>query len=123
MAESREYIVRSGEDGSVNISEDVIGIIALEAMREIEGFGAPTAIPAKDFTDLLGKKTGTRGVKVLQTENGVTIDVYASLRHGCAVSKTACAMQEAVKSAVEDMTGVSVETVNIHVGGISFDKT
>lgn len=122
MAESKEYIVRSGEDGNVNISEDVIGIIALEAMREIEGFAAPAAVPAKDFSGFIGKKTGARGVKVTQLENGVEVDAYVTLRQGCSVSKTACALQDAVKSAVEDMTGVAVEAVNIHVSGISFDK-
>ena len=43
MAESKDYIMSSTEDGSVNISEDVIAIIAWEAMREVEGFGGPAA--------------------------------------------------------------------------------
>ena len=43
MAESKDYIISSTEDGSVNISEDVIAIIAWEAMREVEGFGGPAA--------------------------------------------------------------------------------
>lgn len=121
MAESKEYIVRSGEDGSVNISEDVIGIIALEAMREVEGFGAPVTVPSRDITGIIGKKTGSRGVRVTQTEDGVMVDVFAALRHGCSVARTAAALQEAVRSAVEDMTGITVCAVNIHVNGISFD--
>lgn len=122
MADSREYIVRSGEDGSVNISEDVIGIIALEAMHEVEGFAAPAAVPSKELPGFIGKKTGTRGVRVAQVENGIAVDVFATLKNGCSVGRTAAAIQESVRSAVEDMTGVAVTAVNVHVSGISFEK-
>ena len=55
MAEGKEYISRVSEDGSVNISEDVISIIALEAMREVEGFGSIANPLGKDIAELIGK--------------------------------------------------------------------
>ena len=59
MAESKDYIISSTEDGSVNISEDVIAIIAWEAMREVEGFGGPAAgIPGDRAHHHRGEKRG-----------------------------------------------------------------
>ena len=55
MAESKDYIISSTEDGSVNISEDVITIIAWEAMREVDGFGGPAAGIPGDLAELIGR--------------------------------------------------------------------
>ena len=64
MAEGKEYISKTGEDGSVNISEDVISIIALEAMREVEGFGTISNPLSKDLAELIGKKSAARDVRI-----------------------------------------------------------
>ncbi len=64
MADGKEYISKVSEEGSVNISEDVISIIALEAMREVEGYGSISNPLSKDLAELIGKKSAARGVSV-----------------------------------------------------------
>lgn len=122
MAEGKEYIARETADGSLNISEDVIGIIAHEAMREVEGFGGVSNTLGKDIAELIGKKSAFRGITVSARDEGLTIDAFVSVKYGYAVTKVAAGIQEAIAKAVSDMTGVEVKAVNVHVGGIAFEK-
>lgn len=122
MAEGKEYIANTGADGSVSISEDVVGIIALEALREVEGCGGVLNTLSSDLADLFSKKSGTRGVQV-STENGsVTLDICVSVRYGYSIVKVSRTIQDVVQKAVSDMTGIPVAAVNVHVGGVTFDK-
>ena len=123
MADGKEYISRTGEDGSLNISEDVSSIIALEAMREVEGFGSIPNPLSKDLAELIGKKTAARGVNVLPEEDGVSVDVFISVKYNYSVVQVSQAIQEAIRNSVEDMTGIPVKAVNVHVGGIAFEKS
>ncbi len=122
MADGKEYISKVSEEGSVNISEDVISIIALEAMREVEGFGSVSNPLSKDLAELIGKKSAARGVSVQPGEESVCIDVFVSIKYNYSVTTVSRAIQEAIRKSVEDMTGIQVKAVNVHVGGIAFDK-
>ncbi len=122
MADGKEYISKTGEDGSVNISEDVISIIAMEAMREVEGFGSISNPLSKDLAELIGKKSAARGVSVLPEEDSVSIDVFISVKYNYSVVQVSQAIQEAIRKSVEDMTGILVKAVNVHVGSVAFEK-
>ena len=121
MAENKEYVTHSDEKGSVNISEDVICVIAAAAVADIEGV-AGFVSQGKDLGDMLGKKNISKGVKVDIKDDNVTVNTFVSLRQGYPVAETAQAVQEAVKNAVESMTGLSVPAVNVTVCGIVFGK-
>ncbi len=123
MAENKDYIISSTEDGSVNISEDVIAIIAWEAMREVDGFGGPAAGIPGDLAELIGRRNASRGVRITTDEKSVSVDVFINVRFGYSVTKVSRDIQEAITKAVQDMTGVAVSAVNVSVAGIAFDKT
>ena len=123
MAESKDYIIRNTEDGSVNISEDVIAIIAWEAMHEVEGFGGPAAGIPGDLAELISRKNASRGVRISSEEQSVAVDVFITVRFGYSVTKVSRDIQEAISKAVQDMTGIRVSAVNVSVTGIAFEKT
>lgn len=123
MADNKDYIITTTEDGSVNISEDVISIIAWEAMHEVEGFGGPSAGIPGDLAELIGRKNASRGVRVSSEAQSVAVDVYVTVRFGYSVTKVSRDIQEAISKAVQDMTGVAVSAVNVNVTGIAFEKT
>ena len=123
MADSKDYIVRSQEDGSVSISEDVIAIIAWEAMHEVEGFGGPSAGFSGELAELIGRKNASRGIRITSAEQSVSVDVYITVRYGYSVTKVSRDIQEAISKSVQDMTGVPVSAVNVNVAGIVFDKS
>ena len=114
MNENKEYITHPDELGTIHISEDVLGAIAASAAGEIEG-----------VTGLMGtsggKKLGQKGVKISIDGECASVDVYLMVRYGQPIPEVAEKVQAAVSAAVEAMAGLSVQAVNVHVGGVSFE--
>lgn len=121
MGETKEYMTLPEENGSINISEEVIAAIAVGAVREVEGVsGMMTSLGS--ITDLDNKKNaqkGTKAVKIDMTGAALALDIYLMVQYGFAITEVAENVQKAVMSAVEAMTGCQVGAVNIHVGGVS----
>lgn len=110
------------EHGSVNISDDVIGIITSIAASEIEGVKGLTGGFAKDFVEMFGVKNLKKGVKVDIKDDVVTVDLNIVVDYGTQIPDVAFTVQENVKNAIETMTGLMVKTVNIHVQGIDMNS-
>ena len=119
MAEYKQYITQIQENGNVMISEDVVASIVEHALVEVEGVASLSTKPGADIADLIGKNWG-RGLKIqIAEDNSVAIDMDIFIHYGYSVVDVADAVQAAVASAVESMTGVKVTAVNINVSGIS----
>jgi uncharacterized alkaline shock family protein YloU len=121
MADNKESVIRLEEQGTIRISEDVVAAIASQAAGEIDGVTLMTAAGA-GVTDLIGKKTGRRGIRIVLEESRVHIDVYLLTAYGKAIPALAEKVQERVSSSVQSMTGLAVSSVNVHVGGVLFEK-
>ena len=115
MGESKEYMTLPEENGSINISEDVVVAIASEAI------GAMMTTMTEQLTEQFMGKKPARGIRMDIQDGEITLDVYLTVKYGFAIPETAAKVQDAVMSAVETMTGFSVRAVNVHVGGISFN--
>lgn len=108
---------------NLNISEDVIGIIAGLAASEVEGIAGMSLGFVDGINQILGgNKKYSKGVKITLDEKKVTIDLYVNVTYGVRIPDIAWAAQNAVKASVENMTGLEVAAVNINVQGITFDK-
>lgn len=117
------------EDGNIeiatnlNISEDVISIIAGLATSEVEGISGMTVGFVDGLNQFLGNnKKYSKGVKVTLDGKKVVIDIYVNVKYGVRIPDVAWSAQNAVKKSVETMTGLEVSAVNINVQGIIFDK-
>ena len=123
MAESKEYMTMPEENGSINISEEVIAAIAVGAVREAEGVSGMMTNLGGSVTDLVTNKKnaqkGAKGVKIDMTGAALVLDLYLTVQYGHPIPEVAENAQKAVSSAVEAMTGCPVEAVNIHVGGVT----
>ena len=119
MAEYKQYITQTQENGSVMISEDVVATIVEHALVDVEGVAGLDTKPGADIADLIGKKTWARGLKIQISENNeLVISCNVVIFYGHSVVEVANAVQAAVRSAVESMTGVQVEKINVNVCGI-----
>lgn len=123
MADSKEYMTLPEENGSINISEEVIAAIAVGAVREVEGVSGMMTGMGNSVTDLVNNRKnaqkGAKGVKIDMTGTALALDLYLTVQYGHAIPEVAENAQKAVASAVEAMTGCPVGTVNIHVGGVT----
>ena len=123
MADSKEYMTLPEENGSINISEEVIAAIAVGAVREVEGVSGMMTSMGNSVTDLVNNRKnaqkGAKGVKIDMTGTALVLDLYLTVQYGHAIPEVAENAQKAVASSVEAMTGCPVGTVNIHVGGVT----
>ena len=123
MGESKEYMTLPEENGSINISEEVIAAIAVGAVREVEGVSGMMTNLGGSVTYLVNNRKnaqkGANGVKIDMTGAALTLDLYLTVEFGHPIPEVAENAQKAVISSVEAMTGCPVGAVNIHVGGVT----
>ncbi len=119
MADNKQYITQQQDNGSVQISEDVIISITAHAACEVDGVVSLNAKPGADIVELIGRKNWGRGVKIaIGEDNTLAIDCNVAISYGHSVVTVAKAVQVAVTNAVESMAGVRVASVNVNVCGI-----
>ena len=108
--------------GKISIADDVVASIAGIAALEVDGVSKLTGNISKELIGKLGKKNLAGGVKTDICEGSVRVDLSLELEYGNSIKKVSEEVQAKVKQAVENMTGLSVETVNVVVSGIKFEK-
>ena len=119
MAENKQYILQSMENGSVLISEDVIATIVSNAVAEVEGVAGLSVKPGADIVDMIGKKGWGKGLKITIDENdALSVDCNVNVNYGQSVVTVAKSVQDAVTAALESTAGLRVAAVNINVCGI-----
>lgn len=122
MAEAREYISREEELGMINISEEVLSAIAAAAALEVDGVAGLGAGVGMDASAAVNRKSLAKNIRLTMEDNQVSVGVAVLVKYGHVVPDVANAVQEAVKSAVENTSGLSVVCVNVTVAGVAFGK-
>lgn len=120
MEENEQGVVN--EIGAVKITDEVIAIIAGIAATEVPGVVGMSGGIAGGIAEALGRKNLSKGVKVEAGEKEAAIDLYIIVEYGYRIPEVAWSIQERVKKAVEDMTGLDVVEVNIHIQGVNIEK-
>ena len=123
MAENKEYFTQEMENGSIQISEDVVASVTGMAVLEVEGVCGLSSTIGTDIAEMLGMKTLSKGVRLSSTESGaLRIDCDVVAKFGQNIFELAKNVQENVKSSVESVTGLTVGEVNVTVFGIALPK-
>ena len=108
--------------GTIRIADEVVSIIAVLAATEVEGVAGMSGGIAGGIAEILGRKNFSKGVKVEVGEKEAAIDLYIIVKYGVRIPDIALNVQEAVKAAIENMTGLSTVEVNVHVQGVGFPE-
>lgn len=119
MSTQKEYV--SGEFGQIKIADEVVAIIAGLAATEVEGVAGMSGGLVGGISDILGKRNFSKGVKTEVKEKSAVIDLFIVVKFGARIPDVAWKIQENVRRAIESMTGLEAESVNVHVQGVSFD--
>ena len=110
------------ENEGIQISSDVVAVIAGVAVSEVQGVSGMSGGFAGGITEVLsGKKNLAKGIKVDIDEGTAKIDVNIIVEYGSRIPDVAFEIQNRVKKSVENMTGLKVEEVNVHVQGVNTD--
>lgn len=108
-----------GNDGVVSIADDVVAMIASIAATEVEGVASMVGNITNELMSRVGMKKLTKGVKVSVMDGKVNVDLAITIDYGYNIPETCQSVQSKVKAAVENMTGLDVDVVNIRIGGIN----
>lgn len=106
----------------VKIANEVVAIIAGVATSEVQGVAGMSGGLVGGISEILGKKNFSKGIKVEVEGNEAAIEIYIIVEYGVRIPDVAWVLQNKVKTAVEDMTGLNVVKVNIHVQGVKVEK-
>ena len=117
--EKSTYTIKAYENlGEVKIADDVVSIIAGLAAMEVDGVSSMAGNATRELISKLGMKSLSKGVKVDVLEGIVTVSLALNLKYGYSIKETTAKVQEKVKAAIENMTGLEVADVNIRVAGV-----
>ncbi len=124
MEENRNtYVLQDDENiGSVKIADDVVASIASLATREVEGVSAMAGNVTGELMSKVGIRNMQKGVKVDILGGNVTVDLAVTVEYGYNIPATCQKVQSKVKTAIENMTGLTVTDVNIRIAGVNMQK-
>ena len=127
MAENKEdirstYTIYDDETvGTVQVADDVVMIIAALAATEAEGVASLAGGITADKVGKMSAKSISKGVRVEVTEGIVKVRIALQIRFGSTIPETAKKVQEKVRSAIENMTGLTVSDVDISVTDLQLE--
>ena len=125
MAKDERNIYTIQDDssmGEVKIADEVVGIIAALAATEVEGVSSMAGNITNELISRLGMKNLSKGVKVDVLEGVVTVSLALNMKYNYSIMDVSAKVQEKVKSAVENMTGLEVADVNVKVAGVEMES-
>ena len=112
-----------GSNDGIKIANDVVAVIAGVAVSEVPGVAGMAGGFAGGISEVFsGKKNLSKGIKVDANEKEVKIDVNIIVEYGSRIPDVAFEIQNRVKKSVENMTGLKVAEVNVHVQGVRTEK-
>ena len=116
---SAEDSTEDGTDlGSIRIHNNVIAVIARLAATKVPGVLDMSSSLVDGIAGMIGKKSDDRGIRVDVQENTVQIDLNVVLAYGSRIPQVCWQIQNDVREAVEQMTGKTVQEINVIVQSV-----
>ena len=110
------------ELGAIRIADEVVATVAGLAASEVEGVATMSGGWGTDLVEKLGKRNFGKGIRVEVVGEETKIDIYLVIDYGYQIPQVAEEVQNEVKQAVENMTGLKVTTVNVHIVSVKLKK-
>ena len=117
-----QTIQNDASKGEIKIADEVVAIIAALAATEVEGVASMAGNITNELIGKLGMKNLSKGVKVDVLEGIVTVSLALNLKYNYSIVEVSARVQEKVKNAIENMTGLEVADVNIKVAGVEMES-
>ena len=116
MADNRKtFKIKSDQVGDVRVADEVVAIIAGLATTEVEGVSSMAGNITNEIVSKLGMKNLSKGILVEVMENEVKVDVAINISYGYSIPEVSSKVQDKVKTANENMTGLNVSVVNVRI--------
>lgn len=108
--------------GKVEISPEVIEVIASIATTEVDGVASMHSHFASGVVERISRKSYGKGVKVDLTDDGIIIDITLHVNYGVSIPDVCKKVQDNIVQTLRTMTALEVSSINIHVIGVQFEQ-
>ena len=125
MSEMDKSLIELEENeaiGEVKIADEVVAAIAAIAACEVAGVASIAGSAANEMFGKFGMKNPGRGVKVSVEEGHVSVDLSLIMKYGYRIPQVSEKVQDKIKEAIDNMTGLSVLDVNIKIAGVELEE-
>ena len=119
---SSHKVYEKDKIGEVQIADEVVAIIAGLAATEVDGVDSMAGNITNELVGKLGMKNLSKGVKVDVLEGVVTVSLALNLKYNYSIMDVTAKVQDRVKTAIENMTGLEVADINIRVAGVEMEN-
>ncbi len=119
MSDSRKtFNIKQDQLGEVKIADEVVAIIAGLAATEVDGVSSMAGNITNEIVSKLGMKNLSKGITVEIMDNEAKINVALNIGYGYNIPEVSKQVQEKIRNAVENMTGLTVATVNVRIATV-----
>lgn len=119
MAEDRKAVkIKESAMGEVKVADEVIAIIAGLAATEVEGVSSMAGNITNELVSKLGMKNLSKGVRIEMVEDSVEVYLALNISYGYNIPEVSARVQERVKTAIENMTGLTISVVNVKIATV-----
>lgn len=103
--------------GSVQYDDSVLKKIINTAVQETDGVLGLGASVMEGLTSMFksGDAAATRGVSVTQHDNALDVDIKLMVEYGRSIPAIVAQLEEKIRSAMIDMTGLTVDKINVAI--------
>jgi uncharacterized alkaline shock family protein YloU len=109
--------------GRVTIAPEVLVTIARLTTQSIEGVARLCyQVGPSNIDRLLGRVVGSAGVQVGVVDAAVCVDLFIIVEPDVSMRSVSTQVQEAVTRAIQDMVGMKVSAVNIHIRDVGYSR-
>jgi uncharacterized alkaline shock family protein YloU len=109
--------------GMLKINNEVIASIARNAALQVDGVEEIKTNFASMLVDLFNKGYNNKGISLEIKDGEVKIGVTIVVRYGITIPDVANVVQENIRTAIEEMTGLSVLEVNVNIADIHSEES
>ncbi|MBQ7505735.1 MAG: Asp23/Gls24 family envelope stress response protein [Lachnospiraceae bacterium] len=119
MAEDRNTVViKESKDGTVRVADEVIAIIAGLAATEVEGVSSMAGNITNELVGKLGMRNLSKGIRIEIMEDSIEVYIAINIAYGYSIPEVSAKVQERVKTAIENMTGLTISVVNVRIAAV-----
>lgn len=119
MAEDRRALrISESEMGEVKVSDEVVAIIAGLAATEVDGVSSMAGNITNDIVGKLGMRNLSKGIRIEFNEDSIEVYLSLNIAYGYNIPEVSEKVQERVKTAIENMTGIKIALVNVRIAAV-----
>jgi uncharacterized alkaline shock family protein YloU len=106
--------------GTVTIAPEVLVTIAQLTTQDIEGVHEMSPAWTREVNRFFGNEHVGDGVQIKVQDSEVIVDLYVIVNHDVNMLQLGRTLQSEVTRAIEEMVGMDVRTVNVHIEDVYY---